>query len=124
MEVAEPDTKKKLLTVCENGYGKKTNLDQYRNQRRAGKGVITIKASSRNGKVIGIYLVLDKDDLIFMTEKGKIIRMACKSLRVISRNTQGVRLVRLQEGDKVASVETIIDEEVAPDKQIKDGKLL
>ena len=124
MEVAEPETKKRLLTVCENGYGKKTKLDEYRNQRRGGRGVITIKASARNGKGVGIYLVLDKDDLIFMTEKGKIIRMSCKSLRVISRNTQGVRLVRLQDGDKVASVETIIDEDVSPVKQIKDNKLL
>ena len=124
MEVAEPETKKRLLTVCENGYSKKTNLSEYRNQRRGGRGVITIKASARNGKGVGIYLVLDKDDLIFMTEKGKIIRMSCKSLRVISRNTQGVRLVRLQEGDKIASVETIIDEDVSQVKQIKDNKLL
>jgi DNA gyrase subunit A len=124
MEVAEPDTKKRLLTVCENGFGKKTKLDEYRNQRRGGRGVITIKASVRNGKGVGIYLVLDKDDLIFMTEKGKIIRMSCKSLRVISRNTQGVRLVRMQEGDKIASVESIVDEDASPVKQIKDSKLL
>ncbi len=110
MEVAEPKTKKTLLTVCENGYGKRTDLDEYRHQHRGGSGVITIKATDRNGSVVGIYLVENKDDLMVMTEKGKIIRMPCKDLRVISRNTQGVRLVRLEEGDKIASVEPVVDD--------------
>jgi len=110
MEVAEPKTKKTLLTVCENGYGKRTDLDEYRHQNRGGSGVITIKATDRNGAVVGIYLVENKDHLMVMTEKGKIIRMPCKTLRVISRNTQGVRLVRMEEGDKIASVEPVIDD--------------
>jgi DNA gyrase subunit A len=110
MEVAEPKTKKTLLTVCENGYGKRTDLDEYRHQGRGGSGVITIKATDRNGAVVGIYLVENKDHLMVMTEKGKIIRMSCKDLRVISRNTQGVRLVRLEEGDKIASVEPVVDD--------------
>ncbi len=116
MEVAEPKTKKTLLTVCENGYGKRTDLDEYRHQGRGGSGVITIKATDRNGAVVGVYLVENKDDLMVMTEKGKIIRMPCKTLRVISRNTQGVRLVRMEEGDKIASVEPVIDDgaEAAP----------
>jgi DNA gyrase subunit A len=110
MEVVEPETKKTLLTVCENGYGKRTELEEYRNQRRAGSGVITIKATERNGNVVGIKLVSNEDHLMVMTEKGKIIRMACKDIRTISRNTQGVRLVRLEEGDKIASIEPIIEE--------------
>ena len=110
MEVAEPKTKKTLLTVCENGYGKRTDLDEYRHQGRGGSGVITIKATDRNGSVVGLYLVENKDHLMLMTEKGKIIRMSCKTLRVISRNTQGVRLVRMEEGDKIASVEPVVDE--------------
>ncbi|MBU2574154.1 MAG: DNA gyrase subunit A [Elusimicrobia bacterium] len=110
MEVAEPKTKKSLLTVCGNGYGKRTDLDEYRNQRRGGSGVITIKATERNGAVVGLYLVLNDDHLMVMTEKGKIIRMPCKTVRVISRNTQGVRLVRLEEGDKIASVEPVVAE--------------
>ena len=123
MEVAEPKTKKTLLTVCENGYGKRTDLDEYRHQGRGGSGVITIKATDRNGSVIGIYLVENKDHLMVMTEKGKIIRMSCKDLRVISRNTQGVRLVRMEEGDKIASVEPVVDDGVegvppaAPEKK-------
>ncbi|HAH32801.1 MAG TPA: DNA gyrase subunit A [Elusimicrobia bacterium] len=110
MEVAEPKTKKTLLTVCANGYGKRTKLDEYRNQHRGGSGVITIKANERNGAGLGIYLVEDDDHLMVMTEKGKIIRMPCKDIRAISRNTQGVRLVRLEEGDKIASVEPVIDD--------------
>jgi DNA gyrase subunit A len=110
MEVAEPKTKKTLLTVCLNGYGKRTDLDEYRHQHRGGSGVITIKATDRNGSVVGIYLVENKDHLMVMTEKGKIIRMACKDLRVISRNTQGVRLVRMEETDKIASVEPVVDD--------------
>ncbi len=112
MEVAEPKTKKTLLTVCENGFGKRTDLDEYRHQNRGGSGVITIKATDRNGSVVGIYLVENKDHLMVMTEKGKIIRMPCKDLRVISRNTQGVRLVRMEEGDKIASVEPVVDDGV------------
>ena len=111
MEVAEPKTQKTLLTVCANGYGKRTKLDEYRNQHRGGSGVITIKANERNGAGLGIYLVEDDDHLMMMTEKGKIIRMPCKDIRAISRNTQGVRLVRLEEGDKIASVEPVIDDE-------------
>ncbi len=113
MEVAEPKTRKTLLTVCENGYGKRTDLDEYRHQHRGGSGVITIKATDRNGAVIAIHLVENKDHLMVMTEKGKIIRMPCGDIRVISRNTQGVRLVRLEEGDRIGSVEPIVDEEDA-----------
>ena len=114
MEVAEPKSKKTLLTVCENGYGKRTNLDEYRNQHRGGSGVITIKATDRNGAVIAIHLMENKDHLMVMTEKGKIIRMPCKDIRAISRNTQGVRLVRLEEGDRIGSVEPIVDDGEAP----------
>jgi len=120
MEVAEPKSKKTLLTVCENGYGKRTALDEYRNQHRGGSGIITIKATDRNGSVIAIHLVENKDHLMVMTEQGKIIRMPCKDIRAISRNTQGVRLVRLEEGDKIGSVESIIDDgEVAVEEPKK-----
>ncbi len=99
-----------LLTVCENGYGKRTELGEYRDQSRGGKGIITIKATDRNGAVVGIRLVTDKDDVMIMTEKGMAIRSHCKDLSVISRNTQGVRLVRLEEGDKVAAVASVVTE--------------
>ncbi|MFN0117463.1 MAG: DNA gyrase subunit A [Elusimicrobiota bacterium] len=112
MEVTNAAQEKKttLLTVCENGFGKRTFLQEYRDQSRGGKGVITIKATDRNGPAVGIRLVTDEDDVMIMTEKGITIRLKCKDLSVISRNTQGVRLVRIQEGDKVAAVASVVSE--------------
>ncbi|MBI5884006.1 MAG: DNA gyrase subunit A [Elusimicrobia bacterium] len=104
MESFAPSSKKSLLTVCEFGYGKRTDLSEYRGQHRGGGGVITIKATDRNGSVIGVKLVTDDDHLMVMTEKGKAVRLRCKDIKTISRNTQGVRLVRLEEGDRVARV--------------------
>ncbi|MBI3565754.1 MAG: DNA gyrase subunit A, partial [Elusimicrobia bacterium] len=75
--------------------------------------VITIKATDRNGEVIGVKLVTNDEDLMVMTEQGKAIRMRCKDIKTISRNTQGVRLVRLEEGDKVARVAPIASDPVA-----------
>ncbi|MCG3205153.1 MAG: DNA gyrase subunit A [Elusimicrobia bacterium] len=112
LEVVDPKEEKNLtlLTTCEFGYGKRTELSEYRDQSRGGKGVITIKATDRNGPVVGIRLVTDKDDVMIMTEKGMAIRLHCKDLSVISRNTQGVRLVRLEEGDKVAAIASVVSE--------------
>ena len=104
-----------LLTVCENGYGKRTALSEYRDQHRGGGGVITIKATDRNGPVVGIKLVTDHDDLMIITEKGMTIRMPCTGVKEISRNTQGVRLVRLEEGDKVARVAPIVSDDGEPE---------
>ncbi|MBI5200057.1 MAG: DNA gyrase subunit A, partial [Elusimicrobia bacterium] len=115
MEAFPPNSKKALLTVCENGYGKKTELSEYRGQHRGGGGVITIKATDRNGAVLGVKLVTDEEDLMIMTEQGKAIRLHCKDIKTISRNTQGVRLVRLDENDKVARIAPIAGEPpVAP----------
>lgn len=122
MEVAPPSSKASLLTVCENGYGKRTDLSEYRGQSRGGKGVITIKTSERNGDVIGIKLVTNENDVMLMTEKGIVIRLPCKDIRVISRNTQGVRLVRLEEGDKIAAVASVVKEEVESENK-ENGEL-
>ncbi|MFA6029984.1 MAG: DNA gyrase subunit A [Elusimicrobiota bacterium] len=113
MEKFPKDTKKTMLTVCENGHGKRTALSEYRDQHRGGGGIITIKTNERNGNVVNLKLVTNDDDLMVMTEKGMAIRLRCKDIKVISRNTQGVRLVRLEEGDKVASVSPIVPEEKA-----------
>jgi DNA gyrase subunit A len=112
MEAFPSDSKKTLLTVCENGFGKRTDLSEYRGQHRGGSGIITIKATERNGTVIGVKLVTDEDDLMVMTEKGKMIRLRCKDIKVISRNTQGVRLVRMDEEDKVARVSPVAAEPI------------
>src|SRR5581483_8454054 len=110
MEAFPPKAPKTLLTVCENGFGKRTTPSEYRDQHRGGGGIITIKATDRNGAVMGIKLVTDSDDLMVMTETGKAIRLRCKDIKTISRNTQGVRLVRMEEGDRVARVAPIASE--------------
>jgi DNA gyrase subunit A len=125
MEVFPPNSKKTLLTVCEHGHGKRTELSEYRGQHRGGGGIITIKTTDRNGSVIGVKLVTNDDDLMVMTEQGKAIRLRCKDIKTISRNTQGVRLVRLDEVDKVARVAPIAVEPPvtpSPDLPLDGGK--
>ncbi len=91
-----------LFAITENGYGKRTSIDEYPVQRRGGKGVITIKTSERNGKVVAILLVAEDDELMLMTNSGKIIRMPIKGISVISRNTQGVKLIGMAPKELVA----------------------
>lgn len=100
-----------LLTITENGYGKRTKVGDYRLINRGGKGVINIKTSERNGKVVGVRSVTDKDDLIFVTQNGILIRTSAKDISTIGRNTQGLRIMRLNEGDKVISVAKVIGED-------------
>ncbi len=90
-----------LISVTENGYGKRTSVDEYPVQRRGGKGVITIKTSERNGQVVGILLADDDDDLMLMTDFGKLIRMPIEGISVIGRNTQGVKLIEIIAGERV-----------------------
>ncbi|OGQ99097.1 MAG: DNA gyrase subunit A [Deltaproteobacteria bacterium RIFOXYD12_FULL_55_16] len=94
-----------VLVVTENGYGKRSEVDEYRLIKRGGKGVFAIKASERNGLVVGALQVTDEDELMMITNGGKIIRMSMRDLRVIGRNTQGVRLFKLDEGEKVMAVD-------------------
>ena len=100
-----------LLTITENGYGKRTKVDDYRLINRGGKGVINIKTSERNGKVAGVRSVTDKDDLIFVTQNGILIRTSAKDISTIGRNTQGLRIMKLNDGDKVISVAKVIGED-------------
>lgn len=99
-----------LLTVTENGYGKRTSVDDYRLQKRGGKGVIAIKTAGRNGSVIGAMQVVDEDEVMLIANSGKVIRMDMGSVRVIGRNTQGVRLINLQEGEKVVGMDKVAPE--------------
>ena len=100
-----------LFAITENGYGKRTSIDEYPIQKRGGKGVITIKTNKRNGRVIAIMLVEEVDDLMLMTDTGKIIRMPIKNISVISRNTQGVKLINIDKDEKVVSSVGIIEKE-------------
>ncbi len=103
---------KTLMTITENGYGKRTSIDEYPIQNRGGKGVITIKTTERNGVVIAILLVTDEDDVMLVTSRGKIIRMPVKDISVIGRNTQGVRLIAMQPGERVASAARLAEKDV------------
>jgi DNA gyrase subunit A len=113
MEVVNPGAT--MLTVCEHGYGKRTALDEYRVQGRGGKGLINIKVTERNGRVVGIKQVTEADELMIMTTAGNLIRLPVRELAVISRNTQGVRLIALNDDDAVASVATIEEEREVAD---------
>jgi len=111
MESADPKESPDLLTVCENGFGKRTELSEYREQHRGGSGVITIKTTDRNGVVVGVKLVTGDKDLMVMTEQGMAVRLRCEQIRRTGRNAQGVRLVKMAEGDKIASVAPVVSEQ-------------
>jgi DNA gyrase subunit A len=101
-----------LMTVCENGYGKRTDVSEYRKQNRGGIGLKNIQTSDRNGPVVSIACVTDRHELLLVTEQGQIIRMPTDSLRPIGRGTQGVRLIDLADDDRVVSIATLIEPEV------------
>jgi DNA gyrase subunit A len=100
-----------ILTVSENGYGKRTEMDEYRLQSRGGKGIITMKTTDKTGCVVGVQQVTDDDQLMLVTNTGKIIRLRVHDIRVIGRNTQGVRLIDLEEGERVVSLARLAEQE-------------
>ena len=100
-----------LMVVTEKGFGKRSEIEDYRLSRRGGKGVITVKTSDRNGKLIAMKEVNDADELVIITTGGMVIRQSVHELRVMGRNTQGVRLIRLNEGDDIADIARVIPEE-------------
>jgi DNA gyrase subunit A len=100
-----------LFAVTENGYGKRTSIDEYPVQKRGGKGVISIKTTERNGMVVGILLVEEDDDLMLMTNTGKVIRMQVNSISVISRNTQGVKLMGMDADERVVGAARLAEKE-------------
>jgi DNA gyrase subunit A len=102
-----------ILSVTEQGYGKRTDVDEYRLQTRGGKGVINVKTTARNGKVVSIMLVNEKSELMVISQFGKIIRIDTKNIREAGRSTQGVRLLHLEQDDRVAAASVIPPEEAA-----------
>jgi DNA gyrase subunit A len=101
IEVVRPDVT--LLTLTTNGYGKRTAIGEYRQQGRGGMGLIDIKTEGRNGQVVGVTQVEDNEQVMIVTSGGKIIRTGVHEVSVIGRNTMGVRLIRLDKGEKVVS---------------------
>ena len=105
-----------ILSVTENGYGKRTPADEYRLQGRGGSGVINVKTTERNGKVVGIAQVTEKSEVMLISQYGKIIRMDSKHIRESGRAAQGVRLLHLEPGDRVAAAVVI-----PPDEEPENG---
>jgi DNA gyrase subunit A len=100
-----------LLAVSANGYGKRTEMDEYRLTRRGGKGIITMKTTDKTGRVVGVQQVTEDDQLMLVTNGGKIIRLRIKDIRVIGRNTQGVCLIDVDEGERVVSLARLAEKE-------------
>jgi DNA gyrase subunit A len=109
MELLRPG--KTILTFTEKGYGKRSPLEEYREQNRGGQGIITIKTTPRNGSVVGILQVDDEDEVMLITSVGKILRIRASSIPVMSRNTQGVRLMDASEGERVVSFARLADDD-------------
>jgi DNA gyrase subunit A len=106
--VADPGL---VLTATENGYGKCTPVDEYRAQLRGGQGLISIQCSERNGEVVAARLVTQADEIMLITDGGTLVRTRVDEVRVLGRNTQGVRLIRLTNGEKLVGLERVVDEE-------------
>ena len=106
-----------ILVATEKGYGKRTEVLQYRTQTRAGKGVLTMRCTAKTGKMVNIMEVVDSDDLIVITDSGVLMRQPVKDIRAIGRVTQGVRLVKLDDGTNISSITRVISEDTATSKE-------
>jgi DNA gyrase subunit A len=118
MAVVSRETEATLLTVCERGFGKRTPTSDYPTKNRGGKGVITIKTTERNGKVVGLRIVTNDDDLMLITDGGKLIRMPADGIPTIGRNTQGVRLIRLETDEVVVAMERMAEREEGAEREV------
>ena len=121
--IAINDRESDILVVSENGYGKRSSIDEYRITNRGGKGVKTISVTEKTGNLVAIKNVTDNDGLMIINKSGIAIRMAVEDLRVMGRATQGVRLIKVREDDSIAAVAKVMndDEEVAIDE---DGNVI
>jgi DNA gyrase subunit A len=104
-----------ILSVTANGYGKRTSASEYRKQSRGGKGILAMRLTEKNGDIIDIKPVTDKDDLMLISDKGQVIRTKISGISLMGRTTQGVRLIKLKEGESVVAVEKIVD----PDEELE-----
>jgi DNA gyrase subunit A len=104
--ITDPD-RQHVLAVCERGYGKRTELEEFRQQRRGGKGIILIETSERNGPVVGIALVNEQDEVMLVTDRGQTIRTRVSEIRLTGRNAQGVRVMNVEAGERVVAIEPV-----------------
>ncbi len=120
LDVVDPEAT--LLAVSENGFGKRTPMEDYRLQGRGGRGVITMRVTERTGKVIGVQMVHDEDHVMLITDGGKLIRFAAREVSVIGRNTQGVRLIDLREGERVVAIARLAEADESEGEAVGEGK--
>ncbi len=120
MEPIIDRSKGTLLAITENGFGKRTELDEYRVQTRGGKGIITYKVTAKTGKIVGIKIADEDEDVMIITDKGTIIRIKASDISILGRNTQGVTLMRANDGGKVVSIETIKEEDQAEESDSEE----
>ena len=116
VEMDVVDEKAHLLSVTENGYGKRSEVTEYRFQGRGGSGVINVKVTEKNGAVVGIKSVTDADQLLLITERGQLIRIKVKDIRETGRAAQGVRVIQLEEGDRVVGVAKLAEPDEAEEE--------
>jgi len=109
-----------ILVATDKGYGKRSDVDAYRNQNRGGKGVYTVKSTPKVGKLVSIMEVVDEDDIMIITNKGIMIRQPVKNIKVIGRNTQGVKLLRLDDGAFISSITKVLNEEEEGEREEGD----
>ena len=110
----------KLLTISENGYGKISPVDSYTRTHRGAKGVITLKTTERNGNVVAVRMVMENDGLIITSQSGMIIRMQTSDIREIGRNTAGVKIMNLRDGDRIVAVQPVPAVEETPAEQVSE----
>jgi DNA gyrase subunit A len=123
LSVLPADGEGVLLTATSGGYGKRTQLSEYPAHNRGGKGVIDIQTDERNGGVVGCTVVKERDQVMLITDTGRLIRMGIRDIRMVSRNTKGVRLMRLEEGERVVGMTRLpeADEEQSPVEGAEGG---
>jgi len=109
LAIVVPDAK--LLVAGENGIGKRTDFEEYRIQSRGGKGIITMKTNEKTGAVIGALTVRDNDEIMLITFKGQMVRISVNGIREAGRNTQGVKLINLETGDKLQAIAPVVGED-------------
>jgi DNA gyrase subunit A len=109
IEIVDPNAA--LLVAGDQGIGKRTSFDEYRQQSRGGKGIITIKTTDKVGSLVGALTVTDADEVMLSTAQGQTVRTGCKDIRICGRNTQGVKLLTLNSGDKLVAIARVISEQ-------------
>jgi DNA gyrase subunit A len=117
LEVSDPE-RKHVLAVCENGYGKRTDIEEFRKQNRGGKGIILIDASDRNGPVVGIKLVKPGDEVMLITDRGQTLRTGVDDIRETGRNAQGVKLMTVEEGERIVALERMAESTDEPSSDL------